>query len=253
VPIGSGDALHLGHTEIRVYRPDHPVAATAPLSRPGPIFDWIDRPLHVWASFVLALAVTLGWTWLEVWADEEGQVLAAAAATTAGIVVVWSAVWSVGGRLAHHKAHFRNHATIMSLYMIVAIMAWYIKVYIDFLTNENWLAQAATYAINYTLMAFLLYGSFTLATRMPHKRKLTAAGFFSFGIMAGAGIFTLVSAKSFNQQPIYPATLEPYLTQLAPAETVDKFMNGSTKLFSSGEFVQPAQPVAAAAKAPVKR
>jgi len=237
--IKSGDSLGLGQTEIRIYKPEHPVAAATPLHKDSQIFKWVARPINVWALFLLAVAFTLCWAYLEIWADEEGLALAGAAAGTIGVIIVWAAIWSVGGRLTHHKAHFRSHIALICLYLIAGTIAWYIEVYTDFLTNEDWFAQAATYSINFILLAFLLYGSFKLATRMPRRRRMISAGFFSFGVMAGVFVFTLVSAKTFNQQPLYPATLEPYLSQLAPAQTIDQFVAGNDKLFSSDEFAQP--------------
>ncbi len=235
----SGDVLQVGHTEIRVYKTDHPVTAAELLPKDSPIFAWVAHPINVWACFLLAVAVTLCWAWLEIWADEEGLALAGAAAGTVSVIVIWSAIWSVAGRLARHKAHFKSHITMICLYMIAGTVAWYIEAYTDFLTNENWFSQIATYGINFVLLGYLLYGSFTLATKMRQKRRLVSAVFFSFGVMAGVFSFGLVSAKTFNQQPLYPATLEPYLSQLAPADTVDKFMADNGKLFSSHEFAQP--------------
>ena len=237
--VKSGDAIHIGQTEILIYKPEHPVAATIPLMKDNPIFAWVAQPLSVWGCFLLALAVTLCWAYLEIWAEEEGLALAGFAAGTLGIIVLWSAIWSVAGRLTHRRAHFRSHIALICLYLTAGTIAWYIEAYIDFLTNENWFSQMTTYGINFVLLGFLLYGSFTLATKLPQRRRMISAGFFSFGIVAGVFLFGLVGAKNFNQQPLYPATLEPYLSQLAPADTVDKFMMGNDKLFSSDEFAQP--------------
>ena len=238
-PLKSGDALGIGQTELRIYKPDHPVPAAAQLIKDNPVFKWIAKPLNVAACFLLAVAITVCWAWLEIWAEEEGLALAGAAAGTTGVIILWATIWSVGGRLTHHKAHFKSHITLVCLYLIAGTVAWYVEVYTDFLTNENWFAQVATYGLNFISLSFLLYGSFALATRMHRKRRIISAAFFSFGVMAGVFIFSLVSAKTFNQQPIYPTTLEPFLSQLAPAKTVDQFMTGNEKLFGSDEFAKP--------------
>ncbi len=249
----SGDALHIGQTEIRIYKPEHPVAAAAILQKGNPIFDWVTRPLNVWACFVIAVAITLCWSWLEIWSEEEGLALAGAALGTIGVIVIWSAIWSVAGRLTHHKAHFKGHVALICLYLIAGTVAWYIVAYIDFLTNENWFSHIATYGINFVMLAFLLYGSFALATKMRRRRRIISAGFFSFGLMAGIVVFTLVSIKSFNQQPIYPSTLEPFLAQLVPANTVNEYMDGNDRLFASDEFTQDkATPPAASKDTPAK-
>ncbi len=235
-----GDILRIGQTEIGIYTPGYPVAATLRLQKGHPIFAWLSRSLNVWASVLLALAVTLCWTFLQIWTDEPGLSLAAAAAGTALLIVLWAAAWSVAGRLTRHKAHFKSHAAMMCLYMIAGTVAWYIEAYADFLTNENWLSGGISYGLNFILLSFLLYGSLTLATLMPQRRRQLAAVFFSFGLVGGVFIFSLVGAKSFNQAPMYPATLEPFLSQLAPADTPEQFMAGNKDLFASDEFDRPA-------------
>lgn len=249
--VKSGDTLTIGQTEVRIYKPDHQVAKAMPLFKDSPIFKWVAHPLNVWACFVLAVLATVYWAWLEIWVtDAEGLTLAGAAAGTIGVIVMWSALWSVGGRLAHHRAHFKSHVTLICLYVIAGTVAWFIEVYADFLTSESAFSQLLTYAINFSLLALLLYGSLKLATRMSRRRRRVLAGFFSFGVMAGVFIFSVVSAKNFNQQPMYPATLEPYLTSLAPAQPVKDFMAGNDQLFEADTFAhaEPAKPAAKTAQ-----
>lgn len=242
LPVISGDIISLGQTELRVYAPHHPVADAVQMQKSHPVFSWLSRPLNIWACFLLAVAVIEGWSFLEIWTEEPGMVLAAAAAGTAGVVVLWATLWSVGGRLVNHRSHFKKHAAIMSIYLTVGAVAWYIEAYTNFLTNENWLSALTSYGINFILLAFLLYGSLALASRMMQRRRLLSSVFFSAGVMGGIFAMTLISAKNFNQQPLYPSTLEPYLSRLAPADTVDEFMTSSEKIFSSKEFAKNAVP-----------
>lgn len=236
VPLKSGDVLTVGQTEIGVYLPDHAVPAAQLLQKAHPLFPWMARFGNVFACYLLALALTLGTTWLEVWTDEPGMALAAGGAVMTGIVAVWAAVWSVAGRLARQRAHYRSHAAMMCLYIIVGTLVWYAEIYVDFLTNENWISDTVAYGSNFILLAALLYGGLTLSTRLSPSWRRKAAGLFSFGVMAGVFIFGFVAAKNFNQQPLYPSTLKPYLAQLAQADTLEAFMAGNEKLFSSDEF-----------------
>lgn len=240
--VSAGSILQIGHTEIGLYAPDHPVPAALPLQKDNIVFSWVSHPLNVAACFFLALAVTLGWSWLEIWAEETGMVVAAAVAGTMAIVVLWSALWSVAGRLARHKSNFRSHAALISLYLIAGTLAWYVETYVDFLSNENWFADLVSYGLNFILFAFLLYGSLTLATLMSRRGRVLSALFFAGGVIAGIFILSLVSAKSFNQQPLYPATLKPYLSQFAPADTIEQFMAENENIFSSEEFTADAVP-----------
>jgi len=234
--IQSGDMFCIGQTEVRVYTPEHPVAATIRLQKINPVFSWLSRSSNILAIFFLALAFVLCWAYLEIWTEEIGQALVGAGSVTVVIIVLWSAIWSVAGRLARQKAHFNSHIAMACLYMIAGTFLWYVESYVDFLTNENWVSILTTYSINFILLTVLLIGSFTLSTRMNRRRRMVLAVFFSAGVIGGVFAISLVSAKSFNQQPLYPSTLKPYLSQLAAADTVEEFMAGNEDTFSSKEF-----------------
>jgi hypothetical protein len=238
VALKSGDAFRLGRTKIRAYGTDHAVPEPVKIEKENPIFPWLSKPVNVWACFMLALVIMMGWSFLEIWTDEPGLTLAATAAATVSVIIVWASLWSVAGRLVTRKAGFRNHVGIASLYLIAGAFAWYAEIYIDFLTNENALSQAVTYGINFILLSLLLYGSLSLSTHLPARRRLSAALFFSAGVSAGAFALGLIVAQNFSQQPLYPATLEPYLSWAASAKTPDAFMKENRELFSSEEFMR---------------
>ncbi len=247
----SGDKLLLGETEIFIYTPDHPVADTLPLRREHQLFGWITVTRNVWTSFLVALILTYEWAWLTIFTpDGEGLALTTTTATAAGIIIFWAAAWSVAGRLTRrHKANFQNHVALVSLCMIVSRVAWYVGSYINFLTNDNWLSQCITYGFNSVLLGFLLFGSLTLASKMQHKRKIAVAALLSLGFSASAFLFNTLSTQKFNPQPVYSASLEPYLDNLAPTQTVGAFMTGNSRLFATDTFVQVTKPHAAAQSA----
>jgi hypothetical protein len=232
--VQSGDSLRIGRTELRFYAPDHAVAAALPLQEDHPAFAWLARPVNAWLCFLLALALTQAWAFLEIWSDKTGMTLAGAALGTVGTVVVWTTLWAAAGKLILQKPNFRSHAAIISLYLVAGALSWYIETYADFLANENWLANALAYGVNFILLALLLYGSLSLASKMERRRRQLSSVLTSLGIISGIFGMNLVSAKNFNQMPPYPATLKPYLSRLMPADDINAFMAGNEKLFVSG-------------------
>jgi hypothetical protein len=239
----SGDTVRIGRTEIRAFDPLHPVAQERHLQKTHPLIVWLSRPVNVWASFILALGTVTGWSYLEIWNTEPGPQLAAAAGGTLAFILVWSALWAVAGRLIRHKSRFRSHVALISLTIVVAVGFFsYIESYTDFLTNENWVAMALTYVLDLLLLAVLLYGSLSLATDMPQRRRMNASAYFSAGIMIGIFALTQVAQRHFIQEPAYPSHLEPYLASLAPLDSVDKFMKDSDELFNSTVFSSAKSP-----------
>ena len=95
-PVKSGDTLHVGQTDILIYKPEHPVTAAIRLPKNHPLFAWIARPLNVWICFLLAMAFTLVYTGEHFVLDE---------------VVGWSyaiVTFVVGGRLFDRWAGWRE-------------------------------------------------------------------------------------------------------------------------------------------------
>ncbi len=233
----SGDTVRIGHTEIRAFDPLHPVPKERKIQKANPFIGWLSRPVNVWVSFILALATVTGWSYLEIWNNEPGPQLAAAGGGTLAFILVWAALWAVAGRLIRHKSRFRSHVALISITTIISVgILSYVEAYADFLSNENWMAMLGTYLLDLLLLVALLYGSLSLSTDLPRKRRAQVSAYFSIGIMVGIFALTQVAQRHFVQEPTYPAHLEPYLANLAPTDSVDEFMKGNDKLFSSDIF-----------------
>jgi hypothetical protein len=236
--IHSGDVLRIGRTEIRAFSPGHPVPDAVRLQRANPLFLALSRPRNVWFSFILAVATTMAWTYLEVWSDQPGMTLAMAAGSAFCIIMLWSTLWSVAGRLVKHKTHFQSHVALISLYIVGSAILWYVQSYLNFLFSENNFAVIAGYGLNIVLFGLLLYGALSLAADMPKRRRGAVSLYFSGGIAASLFLLGYAGTLNFSPDPLYPYTLEPYLAHLAPAETLDGFMEGNKAIFASDEFRQ---------------
>lgn len=239
--LSSGDVLRAGRTELRVFSPDHPVPDTLLLQKASPLFRFLSRPLNAWLSFLAAIAVMTGWTYLEVWSDQVGMTLSVAAGAVFFFIMIWAGLWSVVGRLVRHRPHFQSHIALISLYTVGSALFWYVQAYLDFLTNENAFALGVSYTLNIALFSVLLYGALSLATDLPKRRRLLSAFYFSAG--AAISVFTLgyVSAMNFIPDPVYPYAMEPFLAGLAPAESVADFMDGNAALFEADTFTAAAE------------
>jgi pSer/pThr/pTyr-binding forkhead associated (FHA) protein len=242
-PLASGDVLRVGHTEIRAFDPEHPVPTTQRLQRASPMLVWLARPLHVWLSFLSALGVAAAYSYLEIWDEEVTKQVTYATAAMLGLILVWSALWAVAGKLIQHKSRFRSHVAFISLLLIVDFtVVSNLEGYTEFLSNQNWVSAILHYALSLTMMVGLVYGCLTLATGMSNRRRLHAAGYFSVGIMVGAWTLAHVAEMHFNAEPKYPAHLRPYLAELAPTDSLQEFMASNKDLFQSSVLKLPDQP-----------
>jgi hypothetical protein len=236
--IAIGDVLKIGHTEIRFYAPEHPVPAAITLQKINPIFSWLSQSSTVWGSSIGMVLMATGWAYLGM-QIKESEVPITLTAVAAGIMVVtilWAAIWAAAGRVIKHKANFRSHISVINLFVIATFITMVLTSYIDFLLNENMVAAAVSYLNAAVLFAFLLYASLSIATTMPRSRRRTSAVLFSIGAMAGIVAIGFVGGKSFNQMPLYAITLKPYLSSLAPAVTIDRFIEENAAVFEDDLF-----------------
>ena len=206
------------------------------VAKADPVVVWLSRPVNIWISFTLAILSYLGWTYLEVWDEDVNNTLARAAIGAGISIFMWSLLWGVAGKLVRHKSRFRSHVALASITVIVFVIAALAEYYIDFLSNENTFSSIFTGGMNLLIFVFLLYYSLTLATDLSQKKKRLWVGFFALGLLVSFLGLSSLSNDKFNQAPDYASRLEPYLTNLASAETPEQFDKDNAEIFSSDVF-----------------
>lgn len=229
----SGDALMLGRTPLMIFDPHHAVEPAQKLERTSPFIAHISGMAAPWIYFILAIVSLCVMDYVTVWTDNTaGQVAKMAAGIALGILL-WALPWSVAGRLIRHRSGFRAHIGLISLTIFIAALMWPVQDLVNFLTNENTLAVAVEYTVNFTLVAALVYASLSVATHMPARRRISAAFFFTLGMFGITFIMTYMAGDVFIPQPEYATALEPYLQNLPAGTDADGFMTENIKLFES--------------------
>lgn len=106
--VAPGEIVRLGHSQIRIWRPDSPVLHEVPTSKND----------EYWQRVALALwfAAVLGLTGLQEWFGVTGISVGGNALLTAmlfaGSALVWSGVWWLGSRSMHSVMAYVRHATV---------------------------------------------------------------------------------------------------------------------------------------------
>ncbi|HYD17487.1 MAG TPA: FHA domain-containing protein [Patescibacteria group bacterium] len=237
----SGDVVRVGHTDIRIFDPAHPVAPARRIARQNPLLAWLSRSVVVWPALLLAAVASVGWKYLDTFAYDVGETLIGTGISVIVTIMVWSALWGVAGRLARHKSRFRSHVALASLFVIAVCVAAFLQDYLSFVSNDSAPAAFAGFALNAGLVLALLYGALTLATDMTARRRRVWTFFFALGMAIAAIGMAEVNEGKFDPAPSYSAELQPYFSQLASADSPDDFLKGADKLFSSDTFQKQAK------------
>lgn len=232
----SGDKITVGNTLLRVFTPDHVVAPAVRMQKANPLFLWISKPLNGTLLALAAGGFTALASYTEMWSDKPGAVTATVVGVAALIIVVWSACWSLAGRLIKHKSHFSSHIALASLYTVASTLIWFVMTYIHFLSNESSFSWALDIFLNFMLFTAFIYGCLALSATMDKKRRVSTALRFTVVMFAVFGGMTYLGSQEFSAEPLFPYLLEPYLANLAPADNIGEFMQSADKLFSKDTF-----------------
>lgn len=237
----SGDKIMLGRQEIEIFAPEHAVADTLPLPRGGGLFNALEKPWVALPVFLMALASTAGWSYLELWSDEPAMTTAVAVAASVFVMLVWAGLWSIVGRLSAHRSRFSAQLGLVGLYAFVSLWLSMLLVGIDFLLSGNAFAQAASTVGQGLLLAWLVYGCLTVATDMPARRRWQGALGFAGGLVISIVSLAWIGGQGFDPMPPYATTLEPAISGLAPAVDADAFIMQSEKLFDDPQLDEGAK------------
>jgi len=232
--IVAGDVINLGSTKIRVLSPDAEVAPAVKILDKRFVFSWIEKQSSAWISLLVLVVLMKLWAFTEVWPRKEHSLIELIIISSAvGMVIVWSLLWAIASRFIRYKANFRCHITIFSAYLSLSVFVWYFHSYVMFLTNENMVADIISYLTNFIMFSLLIYVSLMFTSNMRESKNLVFAGIFSASIVCGMISVDYLSSAKFDLRPSYSGSMEPYLSGLIKADSLDDFMKDNEKLFSS--------------------
>lgn len=232
------DIIKIGMTEIKVLSPSQKVSPALRLEKKNLLVSLIEKPYSALLFMLMALLTVQIWSYFEIWTDERQVVAAASVAGVLGLAVVWSALWSVASRLVINNSNFSRHMTVVSIYMILSVCVWYLLTYINFLSNENLFASVVNYIVNFLAIAFVIYLSLCFANNMQDRKRIFSSVLFSFGVVSGIFLLNYINSQQFSLLPGYSSSMEPYLSSLAPANTIDEFCAENEKLFARKTFTE---------------
>ena len=231
VGINSGDSVECGDTRLTFYAPDHSVAPAIAMPRRDGFGAALARMPVAGLLFVAALAAAAGWSYLDIWSDEAAMTAAMAVSGAFFVIVIWSALWSVVGRLLTQRSRFALQLSLASLYVMVSLIAGWVMRGVDFLLSGNLVAQGFTMLVQGALLAALTYGCLRAATHLTARKRMQGAAAFAGGLTLSVISLGLISAMGFNPIPPFASTLVPSLSRLAPAVDGATFINDSQHLF----------------------
>ena len=205
VAVGPGTRIRIGQTVLRFCFPDQPVADA--IREVGESLTVATLALTPGRGLAIG-AVAAGWLGLLTFLGSfDGDRGTSGAATVIGIVlmiVVWSGIWALLGRLLVHRPRFSLHVGLAGLAILASIVIEITVSYAQFLTPQSEAIATVGAVLNVLVFGALLAGTLSLATALPRRRRLA----IGFGLSIGIAGLAALGVSAFDSQPDRAARFE---------------------------------------------
>jgi len=229
--INDGDVINLGKSQLRIRFSDHKVAPTIPFSPFDNIIDVLRHPVVLCLSMALFAVLAGGIFYLNSPKDVNfTQFLVSSIKMVLGF-----AFWPAGVALVSHLS--KQEARIMAQ-LGVSFAFFNLMWFSDFLesvTNYNSASNSMLPIIVMMLsiiLAFsLLWLNAYIGFQMSAKRRTIVAASITALLFGGGALVQFSNKPEFNPRPQYNATLMMPAFLMASSNSVDQFIEDSSKLF----------------------
>ncbi len=229
--LGQETLLRLGHTLVRLRRPDFAVTPTRIDTLTSQRFARVFNSMATLALLTLLLLGLLGLnSYQSLVQNAKLGTMLLEVLEIAVIAPLWAGIWAILSRIFVHHASYVAHAVIASLGVIGFIGANVFVEYVAFVYSAQTSADILFHLLLGALACAMLYGHLRFTTLFsPRRTALIAAATAS--LMIGLfGFMAYVQSLEFNDTLPYPPELKPPQFQLAPDQSLEAFMRDAEKI-----------------------
>lgn len=231
IKLGAETLLRLGHTLVRLRRPEFAVAPTR-----------IDTLMHSRLSHLLSSGsvlvalslLLLGLLGLHAYQISVQQIkiskLLLETLEIAVLVPFWAGIWAILSRVFAHHAAFTSHAVIACLAVISFFFVDTLVEYYAFAFSAEFSAEVLFHVLFGLLAALVLYGHLRFATLLAPRRIGLLSTLIAAGLIALSGFSTYVQSLDFNDTLNYPPELKPAQFRLVKEKSLDSFIQAAAQL-----------------------
>jgi len=222
VSLKSGDRLVLGRTEIQIFSPDHEIPPTRKLLMSG----WLhDDSIGVLAA-LLALAgcnlldFSVDYL-LEATREFEWKSYVINLLWLNLILLVWSGIWAITGKLARQQYHFGQQLFISTVWLALLILASPVLTYLDFASNGATLSTIIMVLVLFVMVAGLAKFNLYFATSGRYAGVIGMV--ISVVIVGGLSMVNFLSQEDFDPHAQVSSELYPGFILFGEGESVESY------------------------------
>ena len=231
LPLGADTLLRLGHTLVRLRRPDYAIAPPSIDTLARSRFAFFFTSGVTLTFLALLMLSMLGFNAYQSSAQQmKLSKLVLDILEIAALAPIWAGLWAILSRVFAHHAAYISHAGIACLAIIGFFVADTLVEYYAFGFSAQMSADILFYLLFGSLAFAVLYGHLRFATLLVPKQIRGVAFATAAGLVALSGFTTYVQGLDFNDTLPYPPELKPPQFRMVAAKSLDDFIRAAGKL-----------------------
>lgn len=231
VEVHAGDKLTIGRSNLVIYSEDHLVDDTRKLL----LSSWLyHHSAGVILPFIVLVLISVfdGYMdYMQFSLDHKWQGIASDVMVTALVIVVWSGIWSIAGRLFRHQSHFSLQLLMSTLVYSALVIIYPIATYIAYVFSSLLVGQIIAYTIGFIVASCLLKVNLFFATNIGNSTKTAISVSFVLALFVYA--LANFSDEDFSPVPAYSKSLKPPLSHITHDQTISSYFNNVEDMLES--------------------
>lgn len=218
--LGAEATFRIGHTMLRVRRPEDAVApALVEHERGFRIDSWIVSI----AAFLTAAGLLVLFHVLNSYERIQATQIAFGLCLAGLLIFSWAAGWALASRIVLHHARLREHMTVATLATIALMFGDKLLEFAAFaLGLDDWTAKAS-YVPTALVLAGNVYAHLGLCTLSPPPRRARSAAIVSIVVVGFVAFAGEIAEDEFSVVPTPNSSLKPPFFRLVGATSPEAF------------------------------
>jgi hypothetical protein len=222
--IKSGDTLTIGRMKLYLFSADHQVERTKKLV----MSNWLagetrNRSLPFALLAAACLLDTLI-SYFEGSIDLKWSEIASGELILLVLILAWSSLWSLAGRILRHQPHFGLQVMATSLVALLAIVLTTGSAYVAYPFHSAKASEFLGWGILFVELALLFRLNLLIATNI-RDTTMAACAFSALLLGVAYGFIQLTASDDYSFEPEYSALVKPPFVHIREGVSVDDYFS----------------------------
>ncbi len=226
----SGEIFRVGHTKIRVFLPDHPLAVTKKLN--------VEKPPKPVASLTLwyALVGFFVLYFFHIASNYPYEPMALSQFIFYEFLIFlavcfWSGIWALVGRMINQQARFGQQLTLMCFFMIVLIPIANLCMFLGYVFASVLIEGVASVLLGGTALSVLIFHQLGLATALGRRAKIISSLLLPAILMTLGVLGAIAFRNEFSPKPRFYERSKPPLISPLKVYQPEQFISRMSNVF----------------------